>query len=73
MISLSHTHSREPSTQFNQRSKQITKTIMILGIRNQKLLFDNVMVYNFYLIYQYWSCDNAKDLRQKRKKNTVTV
>ena len=68
MISLSHTLSHMPSTRFNQRSKQITKTIMILGIStSQKLLFDNVMVYNFYLIFQYWRSDNANDLRQQRK------
>ena len=68
MISLSHTLSHMPSTRFNQRSKQITKTIMILGIStSQKLLFDNVMVYNFYLIFQYWRCDNANNLRKQRK------
>ena len=49
MISLSHTSSHVPSTWFNQRSKQITKTIMILGISSQaeKILFDNVKEYNF--------------------------
>ena len=68
IISLTYTLNYMPSTRFNQRSKQITKTIMILGIStSQKLLFDNVMVYNFYLVFQYWRCDNANDLRQQRK------
>ena len=74
IISLTHTLNYMPSTRFNQRSKQITKTIMILGIStSQKLFFDNVTVYNFYLIFQYWRCDNANDLRQQRQKNTLTV